>query len=76
MKMKKYVQGVTFFTTPTMYEQIKQLTDDKNIGVSEFIRDLIEKYFNSNPVANIAPRNAETSMNSEDEEDSQRNDLH
>jgi len=75
MKTKKYVQGVTFFTTPSMYEQIKQLTDDRNIGVSEFIRNLIEKYLRSNPVADTAARNAETGMNSEDEEDFEGHDV-
>lgn len=48
MKKRKYTQGITFFTTTEMYEEIKRITDQNEIGLSEFLRDLIDQYLNSN----------------------------
>lgn len=77
MKTKKYVQGVTFFITPTMYEQIKQLTDKKQIGLSEFLRGLIDQYFDSEPAAaDVAQGKKDGSTDSEGREDFGGNDLH
>jgi DNA phosphorothioation-dependent restriction protein DptG len=44
MKDKKYVQGVTFFTTIKMYQQVKKLSDEKRIALSELLREAIDRY--------------------------------
>ena len=47
MKTRKYTQGITFFTTPEMYLMVKGVSDEMNIGLSEFIRDLVANHLQS-----------------------------
>jgi hypothetical protein len=47
MKTRKYTQGITFFATPEMYQMAKEVSDEMNIGLSEFIRDLVANYLQS-----------------------------
>lgn len=43
MKLKRYTTGVTFFTTLDMYLDIKRISDEKEISLSEFLRNIVEK---------------------------------
>jgi hypothetical protein len=45
MKVKKFTCGITFFVTPEMYQGLKQLSDEKQIAVSELLRDWIADAF-------------------------------
>ena len=49
MKYRKYVQGITFFTTPQMYQDVKQASDELAISLGEFLRNIIEEYFKKRP---------------------------
>ena len=44
MKLRKYTQGITIFTTPDMYHQVKQLSDRMEISLSELFREMIMEY--------------------------------
>ena len=53
MKQRKFTNGITFFTTPGMYDKLKEITDEKDVGISEFLRSLIGEYFNSYPESEL-----------------------
>jgi metal-responsive CopG/Arc/MetJ family transcriptional regulator len=44
MKKKKYVQGITFFTTERMYEELETLSDALEISLSELLRQAVKNY--------------------------------
>ena len=44
MRKKLFTHGTTFFMTAEMYDKVKKITDSLEIGVSDFIRGLIEDY--------------------------------
>ncbi len=44
MKVRKFVNGITFFTTPEMYQAIKKVTDERQISISDFLRSAIVRY--------------------------------
>ncbi len=44
MKVRKFVNGITFFTTPQMYHAIKKVTDERQISISDFLRSAIARY--------------------------------
>ena len=44
MKKKYYTQGITFYVSPIMYEAALAVTDEKEIGLSELMRDLLSGY--------------------------------
>ena len=48
MKVKTYVQAVTFFASVAMYEKLKKISDDQRISLSELIRGMIEKQMKVN----------------------------
>lgn len=50
MKIKRYIQGITFFTTPQMYQDVKQASDELVISLGEFLRNIIGEYFKKRPV--------------------------
>lgn len=50
MKKKLFTHGITFFTTSEMHQTIRKVTDDLEVGVSDFIRGLIEDYLQKNPL--------------------------
>lgn len=50
MKKKLFTHGITFFTTSEMHQKIRKVTDDLEVGVSDFIRGLIEDYLRKNPL--------------------------
>ena len=45
MKKRKFTTGITFFTTPQMYKKLKEISDEKDVSISEFLRDIIGEYF-------------------------------
>ena len=48
MKKKLFTHGITFSTTAEMHQTIKKASDDLEVGVSDFIRGLIEDYLQKN----------------------------
>jgi hypothetical protein len=50
MRKKLFTHGTTFFMTVEMYTAVKQVTDSLEVGVSDFIRGLIEDYLQKNPL--------------------------
>ena len=44
MKLRKYTQGVTFFTTPEMYQEVKKVSDETLVSLSELFREMISEY--------------------------------
>ena len=46
MRRKKLTHGITFFTTPEMYQVIKTDSDEFGISASDLMRRLIEDYMN------------------------------
>jgi hypothetical protein len=44
MRLKKYTQGVTFFITPDMLEVLKKISDEKQVSVSEVLREVLNQY--------------------------------
>jgi len=44
MKKKKYLQGITFFVQPAMYGEMKKISDEREISLSELLRELVEKH--------------------------------
>jgi predicted CopG family antitoxin len=47
MKKKKFLQGITFFVTPNMYEEMRQISDQREISLSELLRELVENHLKS-----------------------------
>jgi hypothetical protein len=48
MKKKTYICGVTFFVKPTMYDDLKRVSDDLGIGMSDLLRGMIDDYLAKN----------------------------
>lgn len=44
MKPRKYTQGVTIFTTPEMYQEVKKMSDETQVSLSELFRVMISEY--------------------------------
>lgn len=44
MKLRKYTQGITIFTTPEMYHEAKRMSDRMEISLSELFREMITEY--------------------------------
>jgi metal-responsive CopG/Arc/MetJ family transcriptional regulator len=58
MKLRKYTQGITIFTTPEMYQEVKSASDQMQISLSELFRKIIRQYLdyssgNNSEKANI-----------------------
>jgi hypothetical protein len=47
MKRKRYTRQLAVLVDDEMYRQIKDLTDQEEIGISDFIRDAIERKITS-----------------------------
>jgi len=45
MKPKKYTTGVTFFTTRGMYEQIRSMSENRQVSQAEILREAVTRYF-------------------------------
>jgi hypothetical protein len=44
MKLRKYTQGITIFTTPEMYHEVKRVSDELEVSLSELFREMISQY--------------------------------
>jgi hypothetical protein len=44
MKLRKYTQGISIFTTPEMYLEVKRVSDEMQISLSELFREMISRY--------------------------------
>ena len=44
MRTKKYTHGITFFMTPQMYEDIRKLSDVREVSISEIFRTIVSEY--------------------------------
>jgi metal-responsive CopG/Arc/MetJ family transcriptional regulator len=44
MKTRKYTQGITLFTTPEMYHEVKRVSDETEVSLSELFREMITEY--------------------------------
>ena len=47
MKGKKYIRPVSIVMSEEMFSQIKILTDEYNVGFSDFIREAIREKLNN-----------------------------
>jgi hypothetical protein len=45
MRKKTYTQGITIFTTPEMYQAVKEVSDEQEISLGEFFRKMITEHF-------------------------------
>ena len=50
MKLRRYTQGITIFTTPEMYHDVKRLSDRMEISLSELFREMIMEYLDHKPI--------------------------
>ena len=64
MKKKKYLQGITFFVQPDMYGAMKEISDKREISLSEFLRELIENHLKTANDTAANTRDAEKSLDS------------
>ena len=44
MRIKRFNQGITFFVTETMYRDLKLISDQNKVALSELLREMITKY--------------------------------
>jgi hypothetical protein len=44
LKIKQFNQGITFFVTATMYNNLKLISDQRRVALSELLREMITKY--------------------------------
>lgn len=45
MKKRSYTTGITFITTPEMYQEIKKESDNLDISLAELVREMVRGYF-------------------------------
>ena len=45
MKKRSYTTGITFITTPEMYQKVRKESDDLNISLAELVREMVREYF-------------------------------
>jgi hypothetical protein len=43
MKQRSFIQGITFYVAPEMYQTLRQLSDARKESMSETIRGMIEQ---------------------------------
>jgi len=44
MKLRRYTQGITIFTTSEMYNEVKRVSDEMEVSLSELFREMITEY--------------------------------
>lgn len=44
MKQRQYTRSISFVTTDKMYNIIKTLSDEREIGLSDLMREALEQY--------------------------------
>jgi hypothetical protein len=51
MRLKRYTHGLTFFITTEMFEALKKISDEKEISMSELLREVLDQYICQQPQA-------------------------
>ncbi len=44
MKTKRYTQGISIFIAPQTYAALKQISDEKEVSLSETVRVILESH--------------------------------
>lgn len=47
MREKQYTHAVTFFTTITMYQTLKNIADTRRVALSEILRNIVKEFLAS-----------------------------
>lgn len=69
MKKRQFTCAITFLVTPEMYQEIKRVSDELEVGVSDFLRQATEdKLRQKSPKSTSSAKNHEHSE--KDREDS------
>jgi len=68
MKKKKYLQGVTFFISTNMYCDLKKIPDQREISMSELLRELIGDYLTNVTTQHITSQDELREQNKSGEE--------
>ncbi len=45
---RKMTSGLTFAMTQEMFDEIKRISDDKEISLGELVRNILQEYLNQN----------------------------
>ena len=69
MKKKKFTHGITFFTIPEMFEAIRNVSDELEVGVSDFMRQLVEHYFKARNTKDEVKSNVKKDCSPDQEDD-------
>jgi hypothetical protein len=69
MKKKKFTHGITFFTIPEMFEAVRNVSDELEVGVSDFMRQLVEHYFKTRSTKDEAKSNVKKDCLPDQEDD-------
>ncbi len=48
MRTKKMTNGLTFAMSNEMFEEIKRISDDKEISLGELVRNILQEYLDKN----------------------------
>ncbi len=48
MRTKKMTNGLTFAMSNEMFEEIKRISDDKEISLGELVRNILQEYLDQN----------------------------
>ena len=43
MRKKQFNRPITFITNSTQFNHLKEVTDEREIGISEYLRELIDE---------------------------------
>lgn len=57
MKQKIYTRPVSITLTDEMFERIKEITDSRSIGISDYIREAIQTGLENDDVNNQSKNN-------------------
>jgi hypothetical protein len=60
MKKRKYLQGITFFVAMEMYGEMKKISDQREISLSELLRELVANHLEAANDTTAKPRDDES----------------
>jgi len=61
MKTRKFTQGITIFATPEMYADIKTVSDQMRVSLSELFRKIIGEYLEDCQSRQLASKDSDNS---------------
>jgi hypothetical protein len=44
MKKRTFTSPISFFVSPAIYAEVKRITDDEHLAISELVRMALEEY--------------------------------